>query len=112
MIWRCGKVIYPNSYIAHQFMVRAKDSCEACAKKGVKLNYYYCELCEGYHLTRMNKKAQRAFIKATKEAYELRKEWMKENPHLTLAQKIMIDEYKKQVADTQRKWDKILEEKA
>ncbi len=63
---RCGKIIYPNAHIAH---------LEAKTKKkyqGVSLNYYHCELCEGYHLTKMRPKEQEAFRLLSQLAWERR----------------------------------------
>ena len=68
---RCGKIIYPNATIAHQEMLKEK-------KNGIKLNYYYCEFCEGYHLTKMALQAQQAFKKSLLNAHELKKKKLKE----------------------------------
>ena len=68
---RCGKIIYPNATVAHQYMLKEK-------KDGVKLSYYYCELCEGYHLTRMTPKAQEAFKKNVLNAHKLKKKKLEE----------------------------------
>jgi len=68
---RCGKIIYPNATVAHQYMLKEK-------KEGNKMNYYFCELCEGYHLTRMPKKAQEDFKKSVLNAHKLKKKKLKE----------------------------------
>jgi hypothetical protein len=100
---RCGKIIYPNQTMVHQFMLKQRSSCESCGKKGVKLNYYYCEPCEGYHLTRMTQQEQQKFIKRGKRAYGNRKkelrEWMEKNPYLPFAVKIQEEEMKNQFKD-------------
>ena len=50
-----------------------KEECIHCKKEKIKLNYYYCEICEGYHLTRMTNKQQTSFIKMSKTAWYKRK---------------------------------------
>ena len=54
---RCGKVIYPNASLARKYKKKAKNL------ENVELNFYYCEFCEGFHLTKMSKKAQQCYIK-------------------------------------------------
>ena len=100
---RCGKIIYPNQTIAHQVMLKEKSSCESCDKKGVNLNYYYCEPCEGYHLTRMSPFEQKNFVKRGKRAYKNRRKeqqaWMEKNPYLPFAIKIQEEKIKNQFKD-------------
>ena len=59
---RCGKVIYPNASLARKYLKKAKDL------ENVELNFYYCEFCEGFHLTKMSKRAQQSYIKNIKFA--------------------------------------------
>ena len=94
---RCGKIIYPNATVAHQYMLKEK-------KDGVKLNYYYCELCEGYHLTKMKPEAQEAFKKNVLNAHKLKKRKLDEikmGPFEPLyeAWKEIEDYYKKEMKE-------------
>ena len=76
---RCGKVIYPSAHQVHYVMKKRKD-------EGVKLNYYFCEYCDGYHLTSMKPKAQEAFKKSIERAHRLKLkkvEEIKTNPIFT-----------------------------
>ena len=59
---RCGKVIYPNASLARKYQKKAKEL------ENIELNLYYCEFCEGFHITKMSKKAQQHFIKNIKFA--------------------------------------------
>tara|TARA_Y100001973_G_scaffold32243_1_gene48606 strand:+ start:839 stop:1069 length:231 start_codon:yes stop_codon:yes gene_type:complete len=68
---RCGKIIYPNATMVHHAMRDKAAGCEC--KPGVKLRYYYCDICEGYHLTKMTTPQTKAFKKAQKEAWQDRK---------------------------------------
>ena len=76
---RCGKVIYPDASSAHVVMLSKKEACTYCKKEKLKLNYYYCELCEGYHLTRMTNNQQTHFIKMNKTAWYKRKKACEKN---------------------------------
>ena len=68
---RCGKIIYPNATVAHNAMYAKK-------KEGTKVNYYFCEYCNGYHLTSMTQAQQKEFKKSVKKAHELQKRKLKE----------------------------------
>jgi hypothetical protein len=68
---RCGKIIYPNATMAHNAMYAKK-------KEGTKVNYYFCEYCDGYHLTSMSQAQQKEFKKGVKKAHELKKKKLKE----------------------------------
>ena len=73
---RCGKIIYPSAW-----QVQKEKTREFNESKGkTKLNYYYCSFCEGFHLTKMSKKAQMAFVKNFKFAIDnqLKSKEMKE----------------------------------
>jgi len=59
---RCGKVIYPYASLAKKYVDKTFKA------EKIKLNYYYCEFCEGFHITKMSKKAQTAYIKDLKFA--------------------------------------------
>ena len=61
---RCGKIIYPSAWQVQKEKTKAFNE----SKGETKLNYYYCNFCEGFHLTRMTKKAQTDFIKNFKFA--------------------------------------------
>jgi predicted nucleic-acid-binding Zn-ribbon protein len=63
---RCGKIIYPNAHIAHLTMQEKKKYLD------VRLNYYYCEICVGYHLTKLRPKQQEAFRLLLKLSWETR----------------------------------------
>ena len=68
---RCGKIIYPDATMAHNAMYAKK-------KEGTKLNYYFCEYCNGYHLTSMTQAQQKEFKKSVKKAHDLQKKKLKE----------------------------------
>ena len=68
---RCGKIIYPDATMAHKAMYAKR-------KEGTKLNYYFCEYCNGYHLTSMTQAQQKEFKKSVKKAHELQKKKLKE----------------------------------
>ena len=59
---RCGKVIYPTASLARKYQKKAEEL------ENIKLNFYYCQFCEGFHITKMSKKAQQSFIKNIKFA--------------------------------------------
>tara|TARA_Y100000361_G_scaffold97618_1_gene87502 strand:+ start:381 stop:707 length:327 start_codon:yes stop_codon:yes gene_type:complete len=68
---RCGKIIYPDATMAHNAMYAKK-------REGTKVNYYFCEYCNGYHLTSMTQAQQKEFKKSVKKAHELQKKKLKE----------------------------------
>ncbi len=68
---RCGKIIYPDATMAHNAMYAKK-------REGTKVNYYFCEYCNGYHLTSMTQAQQKQFKKSVKKAHELQKKKLKE----------------------------------
>lgn len=72
---RCGKVIYVTATQAHGAMMAKRSPCSDCGREGKKLHYYYCEPCDGYHLTRLNVRQQREFKKKQIRAIELRNEF-------------------------------------
>lgn len=75
VIPRCGKVIYVTATQAHGAMMAKRSPCSDCGREGIKLHYYYCEPCDGYHLTRLNTRQQREFKKKQIRAIELRNEF-------------------------------------
>ena len=68
---RCGKIIYPDATMAHNAMYAKK-------REGTKVNSYFCEYCNGYHLTSMTQAQQKEFKKSVKKAHELQKKKLKE----------------------------------
>ena len=68
---RCGKVIYASASQVHRAMLAKKNPCSDCGREGIKLHYYYCGPCDGYHLTKLNASQQRQFRKKQKQAIEL-----------------------------------------
>ena len=68
---RCGKIIYPDATMAHNAMYAKR-------REGTKVNYYFCEYCNGYHLTSMTQAQQKEFKKSVKKAHELQKKKLKE----------------------------------
>lgn len=69
---RCGKIIYADATQVHNTMLARRNGCPECGENKLTLSYYYCESCEGYHLTRMNEKKQKAFKKMQYQAWRMR----------------------------------------
>ena len=68
-------MIYVSASQAHGAMKARRTPCPNCQKEGIKVNYYYCEPCDGYHLTKLNSRQQKEFKKKQKQAIELRNEF-------------------------------------
>jgi hypothetical protein len=63
---RCGKIIYPDANKVHGLVMEKR-------KEGIKLNYYYCEYCLGFHTTSMTMKQQRQYLFSIEKSHRYRR---------------------------------------